>query len=204
MNQQLGKVKLVNSGDEQGEHRVIKVNLAGSKGTFPLTISNELDESIRVGIVVTPANRSDLRIKPLQTKVLPPRGKATFLIEASAEQNGLIRANAQVITASERPVGRSQELVIEAQQYGSVGWILVGAACALLFGTSFVRIYRRVRTERRTPAPAGPATDPLHPAPIDPEPGTGPVNSAADDVPESVPDAPVDASLKEGVGSKDG
>jgi len=208
VNQQLGKVELVNSGDEEGEHRVIKVNLAGSKGTFPLTISNKLDESIRVGIVVTPANRTDLRIKPLQTKVLPPRGKATYLIEASAEQNGLIRANAQVTTASGRPVGRTQELVIEAQQYGSVGWILVGAACALLFGTSFVRIYRRIRTERRNPAPAEPATDPLHPAPIDPEPGTGPANSAATGVPETVPGsdagAPADASLTEGVGSKDG
>lgn len=200
VNQQLGKVTLVNSSVQQGQHRVIKVNLAGSKGTFPLTISNELDQSIRVGIVVTPANRTDLRIKPLQTKVLPPRGKATYLIEASAEQNGLIRANAQVTTASERPVGRSQELVIEARQYGSVGWILVGAACALLFGTSFVRIYRRVRTERRSPAPARPATDPLHPAPIDPEPGA-PVDAARTD---PQPDASVDASLKEGVGSKDG
>ncbi len=210
VNQQLGKVKLVNSADEQGRRREIKVNLAGSKGTFPLTVSNELNQSIRVGIAVTPANRTDLRIKALQTKVLPPRGKATFLIEASAEQNGLIRANAQVITASGRPVGQSQELVIEAAQYGSVGWILVGAACALLFGTSFVRIYRRIRTERRNPAPAGPATepaaDPLHPAPLDPEPepGTGPVNSAVVDGPDSVPEAPVDASLKEGVGSKDG
>ncbi|TDD27841.1 hypothetical protein E1218_09255 [Kribbella turkmenica] len=187
VNQQLGKVRLVNSNVEEGRQGVIKVNLAGSKGTFPLTVSNELNESIRVGIQVTPANRTDLRIKPLQTKVLPPRGKATYLIEASAEQNGLIRANAQVITASGRPVGRSQELVIEAAQYGSVGWILVGAACALLFGTSFVRIYRRIRTERRSPAPAEPVTDPLHPAPIDPG-----------------PDASTDVSLKEGVGSKDG
>jgi hypothetical protein len=205
VNQQLGKVELVNSGDEQGEHRVIKVNLAGSKGTFPLTISNQLNASIRVGIMVTPANRTDLRIKPLQTKVLPPRGKATFLIEASAEQNGLIKANAQVITASSRPVGRSQELVIEAAQYGSVGWILVGAACALLFGTSFVRIYRRIRTERRSPAPAGPAADPLHPAPIEPEPGSGPATSAeptADGVPGAEPATP--ETLKEGVGSKDG
>ncbi|MGW1344831.1 hypothetical protein ACWCOV_27570 [Kribbella sp. NPDC002412] len=198
VNQQLAKVELVNSS-EQDQQKIIKVNLAGSKGTFPLTISNKLDESIRVGIQVTPANRTDLRIKPLQTKVLPPRGKATYLIEASAEQNGLIRANAQVITASGRPVGQSQELVIEAAQYGSVGWILVGAACALLFGTSFVRIYRRIRTERRNPAPAagataGAAADPLHPAPIDPEP----------EVPDTVPETAADASLKEGVGSKDG
>jgi hypothetical protein len=208
VNQQLGKVRLVNSSVDQGLRREIKVNLAGSQGTFPLTITNELNLSVRVGIVVTPANRTDLRIAPLQTLILPPKQKATYRIKASAEQNGLIRANAQVITASGRPVGKPQELVIEAAQYGSVGWVLVGAAVALLFGTSFVRIYRRVRTERRNPAPAAPATDALHPEPIDAEPGPardpGPVNSAespANGVPES---APADASLKEGVGSKDG
>jgi hypothetical protein len=154
--------------------------------------------------VVTPANRTDLRIAPLQTLILPPKQKATFRIQASAEQNGLIKANAQVITASQRPVGNSQELLIEAAQYGSVGWVLVGAAIALLFGTSFVRIYRRIRTERRNPAPAGPTNDPLHPAPLAAEadePGDLP-EPRANDVPEATSGAP--ETLKEGVGSKDG
>jgi hypothetical protein len=204
VNQQLAKVHLVNSVDDKGLHREIKVNLAGSKGTFPLTITNNLDYSVRVGIVVTPANRTDLRIKPVQTKVLGPKVKATYPIAASAEANGVIRANVQVVTAAGDPVGKPQELVIQASQYGSVGWILVGAACALLFGTSFVRIYRRIRTERRNPAPPEDTPDPLHPAPLDPE-------ATTPDRPEprlnGVPaegGAPADESLKEGVGSKDG
>jgi hypothetical protein len=195
-NQQLGKVHLVNASVDRGLRKEIKVNLAGSKGTFPLTITNETDWSIRVGIAVTAANRSDLKVKQPQSVVLGPGQKWTPRITASAEQNGLIRANAQVITAAGKPVGKSQELLIQASQYGSVGWILVGAACALLFGTSFVRIFRRIRTERRNPtaatADAGEPTDTPDPAHDRPEangvPGAG---------------AP-DASLKEGVGSKDG
>jgi hypothetical protein len=167
---QLGKVHLVNSSVTRGSHREINVNLSGSKGTFPLTIANELDQSVRVGIVVTSANRSDLRIDQIQTRLLGPGVKATFQINASAQQNGLIRADAQVISAAGQPVGRAQELVIQAAQFGSVGWILVGAAIALLFGTSAVRIYRRIRSERRNPS--GPASadepDPLNPAPLDP------------------------------------
>ena len=159
MNLQLSKVHLVNNA-ANGEHREIKVNLAGSKGTFPLTITNDTDWSVRVGIVVTPSNRTDLRIEPQQTRILAPKQKFTPRINASAEQNGLIRANAQVITASGRPVGKSQELLIQASQYGSVGWILVGAACALLFGTSFVRIYRRIRTERRASVGPAPSSEP--------------------------------------------
>jgi hypothetical protein len=197
VNVQLSKVHLVNNV-VNGERKEIKVNLAGSKGTFPLTITNDTDWSVRVGISVTPLNRTDLRIEPQQTRILAPKQKFTPRINASAEQNGLIRASAQVITASGRPVGKSQELLIQASQYGSVGWILVGAACALLFGTSFVRIYRRIRTERRHPSPAPSleaaaadeqaTPDALHPEPLDPP-------SA---------DAPAGGSLREGVGSKDG
>jgi hypothetical protein len=186
---------------DRGLRKEIKVNLAGSKGTFPLTITNDTDWSVRVGIVVSSANRSDLKIKPLQMAVLAPGQKWTPRITASAEQNGLIRASAQVTNADGKPVGKPQELLIQASQYGSVGWILVGAACALLFGTSFVRIYRRVRTERRNTAAAttGATAD-----------GTESTDSPADpahDRPEAngVPEAAApDPSLKEGVGSKDG
>ncbi|WP_148256817.1 DUF6049 family protein [Kribbella flavida] len=210
INGQLGKVHLVtNSSGGKGGHREIKVNLSGSKGTFPLTIANELNVSVRVGVVVTSANRSDLRIEPLQTRVLPPGQKATYQINASAEQNGLIRADAQVVSSQDLPVGSSQELLIQAAQYGSVGWILVGSAVALLFGTSAVRIYRRVRSERRNPTPET-GEDPLHPAPIDPAVlNAGP----ADDGPHPDEPNPLTAgeplrvtpdSLKEGVGTKDG
>ena len=170
VNYLLGRVHLVtNSAGGKGARREIKVNLSGSKGTFPLTIANELNVSVRVGIVVSSANRPDLRIEPLETRVLAAGQKATYQINASAEQNGLIRANAQVISAQQLPVGRSQELVIQAAQYGSVGWILVGSAVALLFGTSLVRIYRRIRSERKNPTAPEPGSDPLHPAPIDPQ-----------------------------------
>jgi hypothetical protein len=166
----LGQVHLVSSGSGTlGSRREIKVNLSGGNGQFPLTIANDLDRSVRVGVQVQSLNRTDLRIQPLTTVTLPANGKATFQIHASAEQNGLIRARAQVVSAAGQPVGPPQELVVQAAQYGSVGWILVGAAVALLFGTSLVRIYRRVRSERRDPsgpeAPPGP--DPLNPAPLD-------------------------------------
>ncbi|MGC4936870.1 DUF6049 family protein [Kribbella sp. DT2] len=212
VNYLLGKVHLVTNAGANG--RELKVNLSGSKGTFPLTIANELTVSVRVRVVVRSVNRTDLRIDPVQIKTLPPGQKATYQIDASAEQNGLIRAEAQVVSVDELPVGSSRELVIQAAQYGSVGWILVGSAVALLFGTSAVRIYRRVRSERRNPTPE-PGDDPLHPAPIDPaalaldEPRNG--LDADDPHPdEPNPPAPVEPlrvtpeSLKEGVGSKDG
>jgi hypothetical protein len=194
VNGQLAKVHLVNSSVDRGLRKEIKVNLAGSNGTFPLTVANELKYSIRVSVLVKPVNRNDLRVNRVTTVTVGAGQKWTGRVTANAEQNGLISATAQVITVSGEPVGDPEPMLIQASQYGSVGWILVGAACALLFGTSFVRIYRRIRAERRNPpavdddaaeASPEPEIDPLHPAPLPAAPGTS-------------------TSLKEGVGSKDG
>jgi len=201
VNGQLRGVHLVNSSLDKGKE--IKVNLAGSNGTFPLTIANDLERSIRVGVVVRSVNRTDLRVRTVDTVVLRAGQKWTPRINASAEQNGVIQATAQVVTVNGDPIGPAQPMLIQASQYGSVGWILVGAACALLFGTSFVRIYRRIRAERRNPqaadetaAEATPEHDPLHPAPLPAAPAPPATDTDAD--------LPADASLKEGVGSKDG
>ncbi len=78
------------------------MNLSGSKGTFPLTVA-ERARLLRPGrIIVTSGNRSDLRIDPMETRLLAAEQKATFQINASAEQNGLIKASAQVVTATGR------------------------------------------------------------------------------------------------------
>jgi hypothetical protein len=186
---QLKDVHLVTNTTKKGQHQGIKVNLSGSKGSFPLTVENGLDVSIRVGLQVTATgNRNDLRITIERPLTLSAGQKGTFQVKASAEQNGLINATAQLVTLDQKPVGEPQPLVIQAAQYGSVGWILVGAAVALLFGTSIVRIYRRVRSERRNPAK--PEGDALHPAPLTAE----DLASAPDEL----------ENLKEGVGTKDG
>ncbi|NEA33370.1 hypothetical protein G3I17_17095 [Streptomyces sp. SID13031] len=207
---QLKAVKLV-SNTTNG-HQGIKVNLSGSKGSFPLTVENGLDVTIRISLIVTATgNRDDLRIDPLQVKTLPAGQKGTFQVKASAEQNGVINANAQLITSDLQPIGEAQPLVIQASQYGSVGWILVGAAVALLFGTSIVRIYRRVRSERRDPSGPKPEADALHPEPMPAE-DLGQDDPAASPNGVSRPESPAPLapgqsdleSLKEGVGTKDG
>ncbi|MEU4391051.1 hypothetical protein [Kribbella sp. NPDC023855] len=202
----LKQVRLVRN-NTKGHQEAIKVNLSGSKGSFPLTVENGLDVSIRVKLVVTSTgNRNDLRIETLSTKILPAGQKGTFQVKASAEQNGLINAKAQLVTAGGDPVGDPQPLLIEAAQYGSVGWILVGAAVALLFGTSIVRIYRRVRSERRNPTEPEPEADALHPEPLPTEDLTpGPEGDETPEVPApAASDRSELESLKEGVGTKDG
>lgn len=144
------KVRIVNSDAPSDDI----VTLSASKGRFPLTVANDLNVPVRVGLRIESLNRDDLAVEPIETARIRGGNRETFEVRASAQQNGLIRARVHLVTEDGRELGRPLELDIRAAQYGTVGWVLVGAAVALLFGTSAIRIYRRIRSERRAAAKA--------------------------------------------------
>lgn len=197
VNNQVNRVHLVRPPNG----KQIKVTLSGSNGRFPLSVVNELGQSVRVGLRVSSVNRADLQIAPSNMITLPAKKKGTFQIEASAQQNGFIQATVQVVTADGEPVGPEQRIVIEAAEYGSVGWILVGSAVALLFGVSLIRIYRRIQKERRNPTPA---SDPADGA-LAPDVAPALTDVPAEAHPNGVPaDSEAPATVREGVGRTDG
>jgi len=210
VNGQLRRVHLTAGANGSNSARPIQVTLSGRSGRFPLTVTNDLDQSVRVGLKVTSTNRSDLRIEPIATITLPANQKGTFNIVASAEQNGFIQARVQVVTADGAPVGPQQDLVIQAAQYGDVGWIFVGSAVALLFGTSLIRIYRRIRTERRNSGTTAAQPGPTPEQPDAPAAETTPAPAgvpAQNDVraPNGVPaESDTPATVREEVGRTDG
>ncbi len=126
------------------------VTLSASKGQFPLTIENGMKRPVKVGLRIESVNRDDLSVENIEPRVIRGGNRYSFTIRASAQQNGLIKARAYVITEDGHQLGAPLELDIRAAQYGTVGWVLVASAVALLFGTSAIRIFRRVRKERRT------------------------------------------------------
>ncbi len=105
---------------------------------------------VKVGLRIESVNRDDLSVENIEPRVIRGGNRYSFTIRASAQQNGLIKARAYVITEDGHQLGAPLELDIRAAQYGTVGWVLVASAVALLFGTSAIRIFRRVRKERRT------------------------------------------------------
>ncbi len=142
---QFDKVRIVSADGPSDD----VVTLSASKGRFPLTVANDLMLPVRVGLRIESLNRDDLRVEPIEPARIRGGNRETFEIRASAQQNGVIRARVHLITEDGRELGEPLELDIRAAQYGTVGWVLVGSAVALLFGTSAIRIYRRIRSERR-------------------------------------------------------
>jgi hypothetical protein len=148
LRQQLGKVHILSTDGPENS----VVTLSASDGRFPLTVANDLTVPVRVGLRIEPLNRDDLKVEPVEPVRIRGGNRETFEIRASAQQNGLIKARVHIVTDQGREVGEPLELDIRAAQYGTVGWVLVGSAVALLFGTSAIRIYRRIRSERRAAA----------------------------------------------------
>jgi Family of unknown function (DUF6049) len=147
---QFNKVRIVSADGPTDD----VVTLSASKGRFPLTVANDLTQPVRVGLRIESLNRDDLQVEPIEPARIRGGNRETFEIRASAQQNGVIKARVHLVTEDGRELGRPLELDIRAAQYGTVGWVLVGSAVALLFGTSAIRIYRRIRTERRAAAKA--------------------------------------------------
>lgn len=148
LRQEFAKVRILSTDGPEGS----VVTLSASKGRFPLTIANDLTRPIRVGLRIESLNRDDLKVEPVEPVRIRGGNRETFEIRASAQQNGLIKARVHIVTDSGRELGKPLVLDIRAAQYGTVGWVLVGSAVALLFGTSAIRIYRRIRSERRAAA----------------------------------------------------
>ena len=146
--QTFGQVRIITA--DGGQDTV--VTLSASKGQFPLTIENGTKAPIRVGLRIESLNRDDLTVESIEPRVIRGGNRYSFTIRASAQQNGVIKARAHLVTENGQEFGTPLELDIRAAQYGTVGWVLVAAAVALLFGTSAFRIFRRIRRERRTGA----------------------------------------------------
>ncbi len=121
------------------------ITLSSNHGTIPLTVSNELDQSVRVQPVVRPKVASRLSITPPEIVTIRPGAKSTFRVEAEAAANGITQVDVQLRSAGGRAFGPPISLKVNATSYGNVGLAVVGAAVLLLFVAAAVRNVKRIR-----------------------------------------------------------
>ncbi len=132
------------------------VTLAARSGRIPVTITNDLDQSVTVGLSVQPNNRR-LAVGRLPRLVIGPNHKQQLLIPATALANGLVLLEVQLRTPAGTAYGSPVVVRVSVAQYGTVGTYITVGAAVVLFGAAAVRIFRRLRGARRPPAARGPA-----------------------------------------------
>lgn len=126
------------------------VTMSSESGTFQVTLVNQLDEPVTVGLRAT-ASGEQLTLRALpETVVLEPKGRTSMQVDATAADIGVHRVSLQPVTSTGEPVGSPLELSIRTSQVGLVVWLVMVAGGVLLLAAISVRITRRITGRRRT------------------------------------------------------
>jgi len=127
------------------------VTLTGSSGSFPVTISNQLNLPVTVYIRINSPNKGIVDPGAIQKVEIDAKRRVTSRFTANSERAGVVRLTAHLVTANGEELGAGTAFTIRVTQYGIVGWLILGVGVALLMATA---AYRQVRAHRRTKAAA--------------------------------------------------
>jgi hypothetical protein len=123
--------------------------LSSNTGVFPVNIANNLDRAVDVRIEFDPANPDRMSIEPVAAQRVEAGEQQTVQVRAEAVANGQVPVDVQLATVDGTPLGSSQRTVINATQYGTIGWFVVGGSVLLFAGGLS---WRMARGRRRNDA----------------------------------------------------
>ena len=124
------------------------VTLSSSRGRFPLTVSNQLDWSVTVSVSVetVPGNvASSTRFESGTRLTIQSGDQDTVTVETRVGEVGVTSAEAYVVTQTGRRVGVPLTFSMRTSVVGTVIWVIMGAASALLVFAVARRLWRRSR-----------------------------------------------------------
>ena len=129
---------------------------SSSSGRFPLTITNNLDWPIRVGIRLK-ANDA-IKIKQDEPIEVEPRQSTTVNVQVHAEDVGVTEVTARLTTPKGRPFGEPVTFKMRSSVVGTVIWIALGAAGAIIVLAVGRRVRRSAKSKKQQPGVASEPT----------------------------------------------
>ena len=123
------------------------VTMSSKEGPFGITVVNDLDEAVTVGVNAR-TGLSDVAIPSPELVSLGPGQRASVRLRATSEDIGVHSVTLVPVNSEGQSLGSSTQFNIRTSQVGMVIWVIMGAAAGVLFLTSGVRIVRRVRSSR--------------------------------------------------------
>lgn len=130
------------------------VTLSSNSGRFPITLTNGLDQPVRVGVRIT-ADDGSMTFDDIGPVDLRRRDSTTFTVRTTASDVGVISVTATLTTTSGRPFGKPATFSLRTSAVGVIVWIALGAAAALVVLAVARRVFRRDR-DRNSEAPPAP------------------------------------------------
>jgi hypothetical protein len=121
------------------------VTLSSKKGTFPLTVSNGLPQPVLVSVEVTADRPDRISIADVAPQRVEAGENATVEVTAEASANGKVPVTVRLTTAGGSPLGPPQRMDVNATDYGTIGWVVIGVAVALFLAAAALRLVRARR-----------------------------------------------------------
>ncbi|CAA9345675.1 MAG: hypothetical protein AVDCRST_MAG36-1627 [uncultured Nocardioidaceae bacterium] len=128
------------------------VTLSSEDGEFLVTLANQLQERVRVGLRAS-VSGSGLQLTTPEVVTLEPNERRSVRIGVRSSGIGIHRVELQPTTASGLPVGSAAALSVRSSSVGLVLWFIIAGGSVVLFGAIAVRVVRRVRRRSATHGP---------------------------------------------------
>lgn len=116
--------------------------LPGDTGRIPVTVANDLDQDVTVGIRLESDEPARLSAQTLEPFAVPAGRKVSMEVEAKVVGSGTLPVNIQLITPAGRRYGEPVTVQVRTTAYSQAAAYVVSAAfvvLAFLLGMNFVR-----------------------------------------------------------------
>jgi hypothetical protein len=152
---QEGKLKILVTQREQ---------LTGRTGTVPVSISNRLNEDVRVRLQADPGGGVTVRKQP-RTLTVPAGEQVIVRLQVTATAVGSSTLLLSLLTPGGTPIpGARASMTIQATHYGTLALVIIAAVLGVFMISSGVRTLRRrgrrAREAAASPDPAASAAEP--------------------------------------------
>jgi hypothetical protein len=126
------------------------ITLASRRGRIPITISNDLDQSVVVKLQLTATNQARLSAPDTAPLTVAAGHKVTYELQAVVNQAGLFPVTVRLLTPQDppQPYGPEVTFRLRSTAYGQLAVGITAGALGVLFLAVLVRLFRRARHAR--------------------------------------------------------
>ena len=128
------------------------VVLSGDRGSVPVTVANDLDQPVRVGVAITAEPAARLDADALPAVQIEPGRRASLEVPVRVVGGDALTVRVQLTDPAGTPFGEPVALELRTTAYSRAAlWVAVAAAAVLILLVIY-DIVRRSRGRRAKPA----------------------------------------------------
>jgi hypothetical protein len=128
------------------------VTMSSESGSFQVTVVNDLEEPVTVGITAE-TGTDELQVRSPDLVSLGPGQRASVRLGVTATDTGVNSVRIVPTTRDGRPLGRTTQIKVRSSQVGLVIWLIMGTGAVVFFAAIAARILRRVRAKQKADEP---------------------------------------------------